>query len=137
MTMGQGCPINMSAKQKINTQSSAEAELVGVNDAMAMTLWVRLFLEAQGFEVTDNIIFQDNQSTVLLAKNGWKSSGKKMQHVEIWCCFITDNIKHGNATIQHCPTGKMRADFFTKPLQGQLFQEHHAFVLGLSPDPMT
>ena len=77
MTMGKGCPINMSSKQKINTHSSTEAELMGVNDAMTMILWVRLFLQAQGFTVTDNVIFQDNQSTMLLAKNGQQSSGKK------------------------------------------------------------
>ena len=78
MTLGKGCPISMSSKQKINTRSSTEAELIGINDALTMILWVRLFLQAQGFTVTDNVIFQDNQSTMLLTKNGWQSSGKKM-----------------------------------------------------------
>ena len=48
------------------------------NDALTMILWVRLFLQAQGYTVTDNVIFQDNQSTMLLTKNGRQSSGKKM-----------------------------------------------------------
>ena len=78
MMLGKGCPISMSSKQKINTHSSTEAELIGVNDALTIILWVRLFLQAQGFTMTDNVIFQDNQSTMLLAKNGWQSSGKKM-----------------------------------------------------------
>jgi hypothetical protein len=77
MSLGKGCPINMSCKQRINTQSSTEAELVGVNDNMTMVLWVNLFLEAQGIEVVDNIIYQDNKSAMLLEKNGRQSSGKK------------------------------------------------------------
>ena len=62
----------MSSKQKLNTRSSTEAELVGVNDVMSIVLWTRLFLEAQGFEVSDNILFQDNESTIKLAKK-WPS----------------------------------------------------------------
>lgn len=96
MSLGKGCTINMSSKQKLNTRSSTEAELVGVKDAMALILWVRLFLRAQGFKVTDNIVYQDNQSTILLANNGKKSSGKKTRHIEIRYYFITDNIAKGN-----------------------------------------
>ena len=66
--------------------------MVGVNDAIAMVLWVRLFLEGQGFKVIDNIVYQDNQSTMLLAQNGRKSSGKKTCHIEIRYYFITDNV---------------------------------------------
>ena len=54
MTLGKGCPYSISSKQKVNTRSSTEAELVGVNDGMALVLWTRLFLEAQGYTVCDN-----------------------------------------------------------------------------------
>ena len=30
----------------------------------------------------------------------------------------------------HCPTGEMLADFFTKPLQGELFRRFKAVVMG-------
>jgi hypothetical protein len=83
MSLGSGSVFSKSTKQKLNTRSSTEAELVGVNDAMSMILWTRLFLEAQGVEVTDNVIYQDNQSTMLLAKNGRQSSGKNTRHLEI------------------------------------------------------
>ena len=46
MSMGQGSIYSKSTKQKINTRSSTEAELVGINDGMSMILWTRLFLEA-------------------------------------------------------------------------------------------
>jgi hypothetical protein len=52
----------MSNKQKINTKSSCEAGLVGVDDALPMVLWRVQFLKARGFEVADNV-YQDNHST--------------------------------------------------------------------------
>ena len=56
MSLGKGCAINLSSKQKINTWSSTEAELFGVDDAMALIIWVKLFMEHQGFTVTNNVI---------------------------------------------------------------------------------
>jgi hypothetical protein len=141
MSLGKGCPINMSRKQCINTRSSTEAELVGVNDNMTMVLWVKLFLEAQGIEVVDNIIYQDNKSTMLLEKNGRQSSGKKTHHFEIRYYFIHDHIKHGNARVEYCPTDLMVGDFHTKPLQGSAFCHYRAIILNLPYDavldPMT
>ena len=90
LSFGRGCPVNISSKQKIKTRSSTEAELVGINDAMALVLWCQLFIMGQGFDVCDNIIYQDNQSTMLLSNNGRHSSGKKTRHIEIRYYFITD-----------------------------------------------
>ena len=50
--------------------SSTEAELVAVDDVMAMVLWTQLFLGQQGYAVEKNIIYQDNQSPILLERNG-------------------------------------------------------------------
>ena len=66
LSFGHGCPVNISSKQKINTCSSTEAELVAINDAMALVLWCWLFIMGQGFDVRDNIVYQDNQSTMLI-----------------------------------------------------------------------
>ena len=83
MSMGKGCPISISTKQKLNTRSSTEAEVVGVNDGMYLVLWVRHFLEAQGYHITDNIVYQDNQSAMKLENNGKRSSTKNTRHMEI------------------------------------------------------
>ena len=70
LSFGKGSVYSMSSKQKLNTRSSTEDELVGINDVLSMILWTRLFLEAQGYQVTDNVLHQDNESTIKLAKNG-------------------------------------------------------------------
>ena len=44
MTMGQGAAYSQSSKQKLNTKSSKEAELVGVDDVLPQMIWCRYFL---------------------------------------------------------------------------------------------
>jgi hypothetical protein len=90
MTMGKGYPIAASLKQKLNTRSSTEAELVGTDDLMGTIIWTNYFLEAQGYTCHDTIIYQDNKSAILLEKNGKKSSSKRMKHINIRYFFITD-----------------------------------------------
>ena len=70
MTYGSGAVQTMSWKQKLNTHSSTETELVCVKDAMTMILWTRLFLHAQGCGVRETLLSQDNKLTILLASNG-------------------------------------------------------------------
>jgi len=133
MSMGTGCVYSMSRRQRLNTRSSTEAELVGVNDAMSMVLWCRLFLESQGFTVTDNILYQDNQSAMLLEKNGKMSSSRRTRHLEIQFFFITENVANKKLRIEYCPTDDMVADFLTKPLNGSKFRRFRDFILGLPP----
>ena len=42
--------MSYSWKQKINTKSSTEAEIVGVDDSLAYILWARYFLQEQGYD---------------------------------------------------------------------------------------
>jgi Reverse transcriptase (RNA-dependent DNA polymerase) len=131
MSMGKGCAYSMFRRQRLNTRSSTEAELVGVNDAMGLILWTRLFLEAQGFVVNDNVVYQDNQSAILLENNGKMSSSKRTRHLEIRYFFVTDNVHKKHLRIEYCPTDDMIADFFTKPLQGAKFRRFRAMILNL------
>jgi len=134
MSLGKGSVVSMSNKQKLNTRSSTEAELVGVDDAMPRILWTRYFMKAQGYDTNPSTLFQDNQSTILLANNGTASSSKRTRHIDIRYYFITDRVKTNEINIEYCPTKEMIGDFFTKPLQGTLFYKLRALVLNLSPD---
>ena len=131
MMIGKGSVYSMSSKQKINTRSSTEAELVGVDDAIGMAMWMRMFMEHQGYSIQDNIIYQDNQSAMLLEKNGKKSSGKRTRHMDLRYYFITDQIEKKTARVAYCPTDDMIGDFFTKPLQGTKFRKFRDAILNI------
>ena len=131
--MGQGSIYSNSLKQKLVARSSTEAELVGVHDILPQILWTHNFLMSQGYPVQKNIIYQDNMSAMLLENNGRKSSTKRTKHIELRYFFIHDQIKQDKVLIEHCPTLKMRADFFTKPLQGMLFYRLRDLIMNIAP----
>ncbi len=81
MTLGKGAIMCSSTKQKLNTRSSTEAELVGVDYLIGHVLWTNHFLEAQSYKTQDKIILQDNQSSLLLDNNGHWSRGKRSKHI--------------------------------------------------------
>ena len=70
MSLGKGAAYTTLMWQKLNTKSLTEMELVTVDDVMPQVIWTWKFLEAQGYVVTNNVVFQDNQSAMLLERNG-------------------------------------------------------------------
>jgi hypothetical protein len=130
MSLGLGVIYGTSKRQKLNTKSSTESELVGTDDVMPQMLWTLYFLEAQGYKIDDNVLFQDNKSSILMETNGRGSSGKRTRHINVRYFFIADRVKSKEIRIEYCPTGIMIADYFTKPLQGVLFRKLRAMIMG-------
>ena len=60
MSLGRGTVQSVSMKQKLNTRSSTEAELVGAEDCSVPLIWTMLFMEAQGYDIKKNILYQNN-----------------------------------------------------------------------------
>jgi hypothetical protein len=50
-------------------------------------------MKAQGYNVKDNVLFQDNNSSILLENNGKASSRKRTKHINIRYFFITDRVR--------------------------------------------
>ena len=128
--MGTGFPITESSKQKLNTRCSTTGELVGADHMSQKILWTKHFMEAQGYEVKDNILYQDNKSTIKLLENGKKSSSKRTRAINIRYFFLTDQIEKGNLRVEYCPTKQMWADGLTKPLQGSLGKQMRRKLMG-------
>ena len=82
-SMGRGFPVVSSTKQKLNARSSAETEVAGADDFVPAICWTRHFVLAQGHDVADNILHQDDESAMLLEKNGKASSSKRTKHINI------------------------------------------------------
>ena len=66
VSLGKGAVMSAFRAQKINTRSSTESELVGVDEMIPKMMWGMCFLEAQAYIVEHNILYQDNKFTILL-----------------------------------------------------------------------
>jgi hypothetical protein len=131
MTFGRGAIQSISRKQKLNTRSSTEAELVAADDVAIMILWTRFFLEKQGLKIKENILMQDNKSTILLLKNGKRSSSKRTRALNIRYFYLTDQIEKGLVSVHYCAASSMIADYMSKPLQGRLFHGFRSKIMGI------
>ena len=120
ITLGKGAFYSGSSKQKLNTKSSTESEVVALSDALPQVLWFQRFLCAQGYPELPAHIWEDNESTITLAKTG-KSCSERSKHIEIRYFWIHDYLKNNTITIQHLHTDAMAADIFTKTMQGAKF----------------
>ena len=119
--MGKGCIYGASLRQKINTKSYTEAELVGISDTLPQVIWYRNFLRDQGYRVNKSIIYQDYWSTIRLCINDRDSSIRRTHHIVIIYFFITNCHKYKEVRIEYCPKDDIMADFFCKPLQSAKF----------------
>jgi hypothetical protein len=120
MTLGKGCATSHCGKQKVNTRSSTESEMVGIDDVVTKIIWTKLMIEAQGFKIK-NIAHRDNTSSMKLEANGKSSSGKRTRHFNIKYFYVTDLVKRGEVILEYCPTDNMTGDYMTKPLVGAKF----------------
>ena len=131
MSMGRGAIMAMSKKQKINTKSSTESEIVGVDDASTNIIWGNYFINAQGYHIEETEVFQDNISSSYLLVNGRESSGKRTKHMNVRYFFAKNRIENGEMKIKWCPTKKMLADPFTKPVQGSEFRVFRSQIMNV------
>jgi hypothetical protein len=97
---------------------------------MPNMLWTCYFLLSQGYGIIENLLLQDNKSSILLEQNGKALSSKCTKHINIRYFFITDWVNMKEISIGWCPTKKMVADFMTKPLQGSHFRNLRDYIMG-------
>ena len=87
---------------------------------------------AQGYGVTQNLLLQDNKSSILLERNGKASSSKRTRHINIQYFFITDRVNMKEIEIKRCPTKEMVATFMTKPFQESHIRRLRDLIMGMS-----
>ena len=135
-SFGVGVTHTKCSKQKINTKSSTESEIVGASDYITFMVWLAGFMLEQGMVINKKIFFQDNMSAMQIEKNGIFSSSAKTRHLNIRHFFIKDILQRENIDMKHCPTMSMIADFFTKPQQGKLYKRMRSLIMGHVPFTM-
>ena len=128
--MGTGILHGRGSKQKMNSRSSNETEVIRNSEYLPFNIWFTNFLTAQGYKPTTNSYYQDNEGVEKMARNGCASCTGRSRHIDIKYFWITDCIKQGKLDIKRCPTDRMVADYFTKPLQGKQFHRLRRVIMG-------
>ena len=130
MSMGWGMIHCKSSRQKLNTKSSTEAEVIGMSDYIPYVIWMMYFMEAQGYPLNKNVVFQDNMSAIKMEKNGRNLCTGNSKHIHARYFFVKDRVSKKEIEIEYCPTGDMIADYFTKPLHGSQFVRLRRVIMG-------
>ena len=120
MSMGYGSLHFHFSKQNMNAKSLTEVELIGTSEYVIINLWIVVFLEAQGYEIKKNIIFQDNQSTIWMGKNGRYCFMGNSRHINICQFFVKDRFEKGEIEVKYCPSNLTISRYFTTPLQEKM-----------------
>ena len=127
---GQGCVHARASKQKLNTKSSTEGELVGVWEGLPELLWTRNIVKAQGYQHEPITLAQDNQSTIALIKKG-RSTSQRTRHIALRYFFVKDYVDKEIVRVVYVPTDEMVADILTKPVHGTpVFRKLRKMLLG-------
>ena len=129
IVIGKGVIFAKSTKQKLNSKSSTEPELIAVSDGIGQVIWIRNFLINQGYKINEAIIMQDNKSTITMITNGTATS-PRIRHIAVRFFFVKDRIDKKEIKLDYISTNDMLADILTKPLQGSLFKRLRDQLLG-------
>ena len=111
----------------MKTKSLTES---GIDDMMPIIPWTCYLLLSQGYEVIENLLLQDNKSSILLERNRKASSGKGTRHINIHYFFITDQVNMKELTIEWCSMKQMVADYETEPILGSHFRHQRDYIIG-------
>ena len=84
-------------------------------------MWTDYFMEAQGHSIDSNIMFQDNQYTILQANNGRSLAGKKSKDIKNRHLLITDKVHQEDLEIRYKPTSEILDDYQSKPQKWKLY----------------
>jgi len=102
-------------KQKSVALSTAEAEYTALSGAAQECIWLRQLEDELGSPSEGpTLIFEDNQSTIAMAKNSQFHGHAK--HIDIHHHFIREQVELGTIKLDYCPTIDMTADMMTKGL---------------------
>jgi DNA-directed RNA polymerase subunit H (RpoH/RPB5) len=129
ITLGTGFFMASSKVQKINSKSSTEAEIIAVSDGMNVPMWLADFIKHQGFDKQTIQVHQDNQSCIALLTKG-RSTAENTRFIAIRHYWISYYIFTKVVELVYVPTEEMVSDYFTKPLQGTLFEKLVTRILG-------
>ena len=112
----------LSKKQSIVAHSTAEAEYVAAYVAAKQLIWLRKMLkDIDCVQVNPTVLLCDNMSAIAISKNSVFHN--KTKHMKIKYHALRQFQQEGELEMEYCTSKEQLADFFTKPLAKDRFEE--------------
>ena len=120
-----------SQKQKLNTRSSTESELVATDEGVLHLLWFILVMNFLGYPSLPVTVYQDNQSTIRVCQTGQSKSGR-LKHMVVRYNFIHSQQENNIITFKYIKSSDMLADILSKPVDNPTFLRLRKRMLNLA-----
>jgi hypothetical protein len=125
-----GVVLHYSKKMNSVARSTAEAETVGMSEALKQVIWLRrliAILEGHQNELaTIPMLYGDNKGAVQGTHGS--SNTSKIKHIDIAHHHIIDEVKKGTIKTYWVPGEHMLADGMTKPLPRDSFERNRTAI---------
>ena len=121
-----------SKKQSCVALSTAEAEYMALSSATQEGMWMRQLFASlvNEYKLSEpTTIYEDNQSTICMAKNN-QSHGRS-KHIDIKYHFVREQVEQQSIKLIYCKSEEMTADILTKGLLNYQFKKLRS-KLGMS-----
>ena len=134
ITLGKNGPpiFCKSRKQKLVSRSSTESELIALNEGLPEVMWAKQFMENIGFQQNTITVYEDNQSSIVLANKNKGSTITRTKHIQVRFFYVKQLIEQNHIKIEYLPTEEMVADILTKPITGKLFIKLRNKILNIT-----
>lgn len=119
-----------STKQKLVSKSSTESELNALHEALSQLEWLQNLLSELGYPSAPATVYEDNMSTIILARDGVKSAGRS-KHIQVRYFYVKQLIEQQRINLVHLTTDQQIADILTKPVVGAQFLRLRKLLLNL------
>ena len=116
-----------SSMLSIVCQSSTEAELVTSALAGDDANYINEIKAGMKLPVNKYDLMEDNQSVIEMLKNG-KPTSQRTRHISMRHFKVAEWMKEDKLSVVWCPTDKMIADIWTKPLLGKTFTKFRDMI---------
>ena len=109
-----------SARQSLTTLSTAEAELVALQETALSLTSVESMLEAASIKPASRIIFSDSTAALAIQQG---SSSFRTRHLKVRASWVREQLDDGFLMLEHRRGDYQLADLLTKPLASPRIRE--------------
>ena len=114
-----------SKRQTVISHSTAESEIMALDDAVRDMIWERQALSNLGdldMATSASLVEVDNRAAVDLAKNCTAHDSTK--HIHSRYLYVRELISNKDIRVEHIAGALNPADIFTKPLSRDILHKH-------------